>query len=85
MFSASSDSPAASLPPSSIPVEVDTEFSKLENARASQLRSTDLLARLLEASDPVGVARQHVEGLNEEFFMAGSAYMTLVKSMRSAQ
>ncbi|GIL48934.1 hypothetical protein Vafri_5430, partial [Volvox africanus] len=59
--------------------EADAQFARLEGARLSQQRSTDLLARLLESPDPTEVARQHVERLNEEFFMTGSAYLTLAR------
>ncbi|GIL69087.1 hypothetical protein Vretimale_17336 [Volvox reticuliferus] len=59
--------------------EADAKFARLEGARLSQQRSTDLLARLLESPNPHELARQHVEGLSEEFFMMGSAYLTLAR------
>ncbi|EFJ47400.1 hypothetical protein VOLCADRAFT_92060 [Volvox carteri f. nagariensis] len=68
--------------PSSPPpqdAKTDAQFSRLDGARISQQRSTALLARLLESSDPTGVARQSLEGLNEDFFMTGSAYLTLAR------
>ncbi|GLC58075.1 hypothetical protein PLESTB_001315800 [Pleodorina starrii] len=72
--------PASPPPPPPLDAsEPDPAFSRLEGARSSQQRSTALLATLLEAGDPVGVARQQLEGLNEEFFMTGSAYLTLAR------
>lgn len=77
---ASRSSPQAATPSDASPStrDSDVQFAHVESARLSQLRSTDLLARLLESPDPTGTARQHIEALNEEFFMTGGTYLTLV-------
>jgi hypothetical protein len=56
----------------------DPAAARLDGARVTQLRATELLAKLLEAPDPTGAARQHVEALTEDFFMTASTYLTLV-------
>lgn len=43
----------------------DTE-ARMDALRGQQMRITDLLAKLVDSNDPVGVARQHVEALTEE-------------------
>ncbi|KXZ45602.1 hypothetical protein GPECTOR_53g95 [Gonium pectorale] len=71
-----SAAPAAS---NATPVEPDLNSARLDGARVSQKRHTDLLAQLLQASDPTLVARQNVEGLNEEFFMTAGTYLSLAQ------
>ncbi|KAG2425595.1 hypothetical protein HXX76_013638 [Chlamydomonas incerta] len=57
----------------------DAAAARLDGARVTQYRATELLAKLLEASDPTGVARQHVEALTEDFFMTASTYLTIAR------
>ncbi|GFR46096.1 hypothetical protein Agub_g7563 [Astrephomene gubernaculifera] len=70
-------SASASAPPP--PLEPDLPSARLASAAASQQRSTQLLAALLSAGDPLAVARQHVEALSEEFFMSAGAYLSLAQ------
>lgn len=44
----------------------DDAEARMDALRGRQMRATDLLAKLVDSNDPVGVARQHVESLNEE-------------------
>ncbi|PNH04457.1 hypothetical protein TSOC_009374, partial [Tetrabaena socialis] len=76
---------AAASPADGAPRQPDQAHAKLETARMAQLRATDMLAKLLEASDVEGVARQYVESLNEEFFMTASAYMSLARKEGNAE
>ncbi len=62
----------------------DPAAARLDGARVTQLRATELLAQLLEAPDPTGAARQHVEALTEDFFMTASTYLTLVSGTTAA-
>ncbi|PNW71008.1 hypothetical protein CHLRE_17g742550v5 [Chlamydomonas reinhardtii] len=62
----------------------DPAAARLDGARVTQLRATELLAKLLEASDPTGEARQHVESLTEDFFMTSSTYLTLARKEGNA-
>ena len=44
-----------------------------------QLEATDVLAKLLSASDAHAVAREFVDSLSEQFFTISSTYMELVR------
>ncbi|KAG2451149.1 hypothetical protein HYH02_004416 [Chlamydomonas schloesseri] len=62
----------------------DPAAARLDGARVTQLRATELLAQLLQAPDPTGAARQHVEALTEDFFMTASTYLTLARKEGNA-
>ncbi|GAB4817892.1 hypothetical protein N2152v2_004938 [Parachlorella kessleri] len=53
--------------------------SKVQKSRDTQVQATELLAKLLEASDPKTVAQQHISSLDEQFFHIGSAYMQMAE------
>ena len=52
--------------------------SSVQKSRDTQIQATELLAKLLEATDPKAVAQQHLGSLDEQFFQIGSAYMQMV-------
>ena len=52
----------------------------IKAARTLQLQASDLLAKLLQAPAPKGVAQEHADSLTEEFFHIGGAYLAMVRA-----
>lgn len=58
---------------------------KLEMARKTQTNATDLLAQLMKAEDTQQFACEHVDSLNQEFFMIASTYLSMAKKEGNAE
>eukprot|EP00250_Pteridium_aquilinum_P001378 c11580_g1_i1 orf=579-1250(-) len=58
---------------------------KLETARKMQTNATDLLAQLMKAENTAQFAQEHVESLNQEFFMIASTYLSMAKKEGNAE
>ena len=54
---------------------------QLKQSRTTQVASTQLLAKLLEAPNTSATAKKHVNDINEEFFMVASTYMDMVRKV----
>lgn len=54
---------------------------QLKQSRTTQVASTQLLAKLLEAPNTSATAKKHVDEINEEFFMVASTYMDMVRTL----
>lgn len=50
----------------------------VNQARTTQVKTTEVLAELLQAPDIAATARDNVDSINEEFFMVSSTYLDMV-------
>lgn len=51
----------------------------VKQARTTQVKTTEVLAELLQAPDIAATARDNVDSINEEFFMVSSTYLDMAK------
>lgn len=51
---------------------------QIKVARETQLQASELLAKLLQASNPKAVAQAHLASLDEQFFHIANTYMQMV-------
>ncbi|MCO5580063.1 hypothetical protein L7F22_033929 [Adiantum nelumboides] len=58
---------------------------RVESARKLQTTATDLLAQLMKAENMEEFAREHVESLDQEFFMIASTYLSMAKKEGNAE
>ncbi|KAH7286350.1 hypothetical protein KP509_32G002800 [Ceratopteris richardii] len=58
---------------------------RVDSARKLQRSKTDLLAQLIKAENTVEFAKEHVESLDQEFFMIASTYLSMAKKEGNAE
>lgn len=51
----------------------------VKQARTTQVKTTEVLADLLQAPDIAATARNNIDSINEEFFMVSSTYLDMAK------
>jgi len=50
----------------------------VKQARTTQVKTTEVLAELLQAPNIAATARDNIDSINEEFFMVSSTYLDMV-------